>query len=65
MKKKSKKLPVLLIKEENQYIVYCPAFSIANQGPTFNSALFKVKNGIELFLDEIETKNDFIPLNNN
>lgn len=65
MNKKRKKLPVLLIKEENEYIVFCPDLSVVNQSKTVNSALFKVKQGVELFLDEMDNKNDIIHFINN
>lgn len=58
-------LPVLVIKEDNKYIVFCPAFAVANQGPTIHTALYNVKEGLEIFLNEIDLKNDFIPLDFN
>lgn len=59
------KIPVLVVKENENYIVFCLDFAVANQGKTLNSAIYKVKEGLEIFLDEIDNKNDFIPLKNN
>ncbi len=44
--------PIIIQKEQNEYVAYCPPLGIASQGKTIEKALKNVKEAMELYLEE-------------
>jgi len=45
-------LPILIHKEDDEYIAECPVFYVASQGNTMDDAIENVKEALELYLGD-------------
>ncbi|MEK6953949.1 MAG: type II toxin-antitoxin system HicB family antitoxin [Candidatus Micrarchaeota archaeon] len=50
--------PVIIQKEQNEYVAYCPSVGVTTQGKTVEKALSNIKEAVELYLEEKEARKE-------